>query len=188
MRNLGSIELDPEAAEAGADAGLLFAVLIDVAIPGPGGEAKAASALADDAAEAAAKLSDEAMEAGAKALDEVGAATVRASKSAAQRASEIHGLLDPRAQRSRTTAVTETAEGPRIVTSSESRLSPTQRAGLEPGEVEGIGPGHAEVTGRAAAEQMGLTPTGTAASRPICPECANDMANNGVTPLSTLRE
>ena len=43
------------------------------------------------------------------------------TKSAEERAKEIHSALDPRAQRARTTAVTETKEGVRVVSSSEPR-------------------------------------------------------------------
>jgi RHS repeat-associated protein len=108
--------------------------------------------------------------------------------SAADRAKELHSLLNPRAQRSRTTAVTETAEGTRIVSSSERRLSPAQREQLKPNEVEGVGKGHAETTGIQAAKDKGLTPTGTAASRGICSECAARAKADGVTPLSPLKE
>jgi RHS repeat-associated protein len=104
------------------------------------------------------------------------------------RANEIHGLLDPRAARSRTTAVTETKEGTRIVSSSNRRLTPAQRAALRKGEVEGVGPGHAERKGVSAAKKMGLTPTGTAASRPICPECAAAVKAENVRPLSPQKQ
>lgn len=81
------------------------------------------------------------------------------------------------AQRTRTTAVTETNEGVRVISSSERRLTPAQRAQLGANEVEGVGVGHAEVTGVNAARKIGLTPTGTAASRPICPSCARIRMN-----------
>ena len=109
------------------------------------------------------------------------------SRSAGDRAGQIHSVLDPRAQRMRTTAVTETQEGVRVISSSTRRLSPAQRARLGTNEVEGVGVGHAEVTGVNAARNMGLTPTGTAASRPICPACANTLADEGVDPLSSLK-
>jgi RHS repeat-associated protein len=109
------------------------------------------------------------------------------AKSAEARAKEIHGALDSRAQRARTTAVTKTEEGVDVVTSSERRLSPAQRALLKPNEAEGIGEGHAEITGINAAKDMGLTPTGTAASRPICPSCATNMSEQGIQPLSPLK-
>jgi hypothetical protein len=55
---------------------------------------------------------------------------------------------------------------------------------LQEGEIEGVGSGHAEPTGVAAAEEAGLTPTGTAASRPICEECAAGLREKGIEPLS----
>ena len=111
-----------------------------------------------------------------------------AASTAKERADELHGMLDPRAQNHRTTAVTETAEGTRVVTSSQRRLSPDQRRALGPGEVEGVGVGHAEVTGVEASQQMGLTPTATAASRPICPDCAEALRQADVKPASPLRD
>ena len=116
-----------------------------------------------------------------------GAARGAAIATAEERANAIHSVLDPRAQRARTTAVTETQEGVRVVSSSERRLTPAQRAQLGANEVEGVGVGHAEATGINAAKGMGLTPTGTAASRPICTNCAQAMAREGVEPLSTLK-
>lgn len=112
---------------------------------------------------------------------------IGATKSAGERAKEIHSVLDLRAQRARTTAVTETREGVRVVSSSERRLTPAQRAQLGVNEIEGVGVGHAEVTGINAAREMGLTPTGTAASRPICPSCASTLRNQGIDPLSPLK-
>jgi RHS repeat-associated protein len=111
-----------------------------------------------------------------------------AKESAEERAKAIHGVLDPRAQNARTTAVTETKEGVRVVSSSERRLTPAQRAMLKSDEVEGVGQGHAETTGINAAKDMRLNPTGTAASRPICPSCAADMKVNSVKPLSPLKK
>lgn len=110
-----------------------------------------------------------------------------AQKSADIRAKELHSVLDERAQRARTTSVIDTKEGVRVVSSSEARLTPAQRAALAPNEVEGVGIGHAEVTGVNAAKQMGLNPTGAAASRPICSSCANTLQEQGVTPLSPLK-
>ncbi len=109
------------------------------------------------------------------------------ANSAEARAKEIHSVLDPRAQRARTTALTETTEGKRIISSSERRLTPAQRAKLKPGEIEGTGVGHAEVTGVNFAKSQGLKPTGTAASRPICPNCAEFLKKEGVEPLSPLK-
>src|SRR5205823_1665183 len=104
--------------------------------------------------------------------------------SAQARATQIHQQV-PAATQSRTTiAVTETAEGVRVVSSSEHTLRPAQRAALVPGEVAASGVGHAEVTGVRAAQSMGLTPVGVAASRPICPECADFLRGLGIEPLS----
>lgn len=108
-----------------------------------------------------------------------------------ERAKAIHSVLDARAQRARTTAVTEAVDSngrvTRIVTSSERRLSPAQRSALNSGEVEGAGPGHAEITGVNAARGMGLTPTATGASRPICAVCADKLSTEGVVPVSPLK-
>src|SRR5262249_52549929 len=110
-----------------------------------------------------------------------------APRGAGARASGIHGVLDPRAARSRTTAVTGTAQGTRVVASSVGRLTPGQRAALGPGEVEGVGVGHAEVIGVQAAQEMGLTPTAVGASRPICPACAEFLGRFGIKPVSPLK-
>src|SRR5262245_9580959 len=71
-----------------------------------------------------------------------------------------------------TIGVTDTAEGVRIISSSENELRPAAKNVLQDGEIAVEGPGHAEVTGVNAARDRGLTPIGTAASRPICPDCA----------------
>jgi hypothetical protein len=107
--------------------------------------------------------------------------------SAEERANQFHSALDPRAQRARTTAVTETEEGIRVVSSSERRLAPAQRALLKTNEVEGVGVGHAETTSIEAAKRMGLTPTGTAASRPICSGCAQVLEQQKIDPLSPVK-
>jgi hypothetical protein len=86
-----------------------------------------------------------------------------------------------------TLAVTETKEGTSIVSSSEKALRPGVRALLKPGEVAANGAGHAEVTGVNAARQMGFTPTGVAASRGICPSCADFLRTAGVAALSALK-
>jgi len=112
-----------------------------------------------------------------------GARVAKAARaSAATRAAEIQGALGARTQRAVTTAVTETREGVRVVTSSEGRLRPAQRAVLQPGEVAGVGQRgvHAEVNGVNAARDMGLTPTGVAPSRPACPGCTQAMSDLGV--------
>lgn len=113
---------------------------------------------------------------------------VDAANSAADRANQIHKAVPTGTQSRTTIAVTDTAEGTRIISSSEMRLRPAQRRLLQPGEVEGIGLGHAEVTGVNAARRMGLNPIGTAASRPICQGCQGFLSEQGVAPLSPLKK
>ena len=122
-----------------------------------------------------------------KALNETVHA-VEEAKTAEQRAKEIHGAVNPVTQGKTTIAVTETEEGVRVVSSSEKTLRPVQRKMLKEGKIEGVVVGHAETTGIKAARESGLTPTGTAASRPICPNCAKALENEGVKPLSPLKE
>jgi RHS repeat-associated protein len=86
-----------------------------------------------------------------------------------------------------TIAVTETKEGTTIVSSSEKLVRPVVQALLRNGEVAGEGVGHAEVTGVKAAKEMGLTPTGVAASRAICPSCADFLKTAGVAALSAFK-
>jgi hypothetical protein len=87
-----------------------------------------------------------------------------------------------------TLAVTETEEGINVISSSENALRPAVRALLNEGEVAAQGAGHAEVTGVNAAKQMGLTPTGVAASRGICTSCADFLRGAGVAALSALKQ
>jgi len=109
--------------------------------------------------------------------------------SAAERAVSIASTMGARTQRSVTIAVTETKEGVKVVSSSEGRLRPAARAALGEGEVaaKGAAGTHAEVNGINAAREMELTPTGTAASRPICPSCAQVLEREGVAPLSPVK-
>jgi len=86
-----------------------------------------------------------------------------------------------------TIGVTETAEGTRVISSSEKVLRPAVTNLLKEGEVAVKGVGHAEVTGVNAAKQMGLTPTGVAASRDICPPCAQFLRNLKIEILSILK-
>lgn len=126
------------------------------------------------------------------AVPEVGGelATGLKEASAAERATAIAGSMGERTRKAVTISVTETEEGVRVVSSSEGALRTAARSTLKEGEVEGKGVArvHAEVNGINAAKKMGLTPTGTAASRPICPECARTMEETGVKPLSPLKE
>jgi len=107
------------------------------------------------------------------------------------RADELHGLLDPVAQNRRTTGIVRTTdpEGNQVdvVSSSNRRLDPNQRAALKLGEVEGIGSGHAEQTGLDYADRHGLTPKEVAASRPICGACADAIDMAGARPVSPLK-
>lgn len=126
------------------------------------------------------------------AIPEIGAMAADAVKgaSAVERATAIAGTMSERTQRSVTIAVTETKEGTRVVSSSEGALRPAARAALTDGEVasKGIAGVHAEANGINSARDMGLTPTGSAASRPICPSCAQQLEQQGVKPLSPLKQ
>ena len=108
------------------------------------------------------------------------------------RAKAIHGELDPKAQKLRTTAVTEAVSGNgkvfRIVGSSENSLNPAQRAALQPGEIPAVGNGHAEVTTLSTAKNLGLKPVETAATREICPDCAHSMYVTGSTAASPVQQ
>lgn len=119
------------------------------------------------------------------------AGNVSGAAKIARRVEQIHDALDPIAQSRRTTAIVEAVDSSgnvtRIVASSENALSPAQRAALQPGEVAARGPGHAEVTALNHAQQMGLTPTNVAASRPICSGCAQAINNAGATPVTPLK-
>ncbi|MEZ5479445.1 MAG: hypothetical protein R3E95_18760 [Thiolinea sp.] len=106
---------------------------------------------------------------------------------AEDRAKQIHNALPKVTQDKTTISVTETKEGINIVSSSEMRLRPVQRKLLNENEVAAKGKGHAEVTGVNTIKEMGLTPTGTAASRPICDECKDFLKKEGVEPLSPLK-
>jgi len=119
---------------------------------------------------------------------EVAVTTAKAA-SAATRATEIAATMSARTQRSVTIAVTETEEGVRVVSSSEGALRPAARAALKEGEVAAKGEAgtHAEINGVNGAKAAGLKPTGTAASRPICPGCAAKLKKGNVSPLSPLK-
>lgn len=109
------------------------------------------------------------------------------------RAQEIHGQLDPVAQRRRTTAITEAVDSDgnvtNIVSSSEPSLSGKQKEILGEGEVAARGPRgeHAEVTGLRTASEAGIEPTRVAASRPICENCESAINDAGAQPASPLK-
>jgi len=146
----------------------------------PGDDLKVAVALGGMAATIAAPLA-------VSALAE--AATVPTIVTAEARAGQLAETMGPRTQQKVTVAVTETSQGTRVVSSSEGALRPATRAALKPGEVAARGARgtHAEVNGVNGARSAGLNPTGTAASRPICPNCANTLRGQGVQPLSPLK-
>jgi RHS repeat-associated protein len=114
----------------------------------------------------------------------------RTESSAAERTAEIAGTMSQRTQNSVTIAVGETKQGTRVVSSSEGALRPAARDALQPGEVavKGEKGVHAEVNAINGARALGLEPTGIAASRPICSDCAAEMKAAGVEPLSPLKE
>jgi RHS repeat-associated protein len=116
----------------------------------------------------------------------VGAVTPFSGVGAAARAGELASAMGKTANFV-TIAVTETEEGVNVVSSSENALRPAVKAMLGEGEVGAQGAGHAEVTGVNAAQQMGLTPTGVAASRGICPSCAQFLEDLGIEALSVLK-
>jgi hypothetical protein len=97
------------------------------------------------------------------------------------------GLSKIQRERFVTLAVTETKEGVRVVSSNTDEVQPSVLQLLQKGEIDVTGVGHAEVTGVEAAIALGLTPTGVAASRRICPSCAEYLRSRGVVPLSPLR-
>jgi hypothetical protein len=130
-----------------------------------------------------------------------GAKAVREMTAAEKEAKAIHGALAPDkfAMNNRTIAVLETAEGKKfIATSSRSELTGKQKSLLQEGEeavtnvghVDGNGKfsfDHAEVAAIKDALNKGYTPTGVAASRPICATCEKFITEQGIEPLSPLK-
>jgi hypothetical protein len=116
----------------------------------------------------------------------VGVGTVLLDTTAAARAAELAAALG-KTKDFVTIAVTETSQGYRLISSSEITLRPAVMALLRDGEVAVRGLGHAEVTGVNAARELGLTPVGVAASRAICPVCAQWLSDAGVATLSPLK-
>jgi hypothetical protein len=100
------------------------------------------------------------------------------------RAGEIHSVLDPIAQTSRTTAVlgTTTREGLAIdvLAGGVRDLSPAQRALAASGDVLARLPGeHAEITALKAASEAGLIPRAIASTWDICPACRAALEESG---------
>jgi hypothetical protein len=106
---------------------------------------------------------------GAKA--EVALTAAPAAKALENRADEIHQLLDPIAQRMRTTTVLATADGSKVVASS-SRVTRAQRTALSVDEAAAITrKTHAEIAALAHAAQQNLSPVAIGVSRAICSTC-----------------
>jgi hypothetical protein len=97
------------------------------------------------------------------------------------------GLRQIERERFVTLAITETEEGVRVVSSSGKEVKPSVVELLQDGEINVRGAGHAEITGVEAAIALGLTPTGVAASRPICGPCADYLRTRGIVPLTRLK-
>jgi hypothetical protein len=88
------------------------------------------------------------------------------------RAREIHAVLEPRAQRHRTTAALSTNERTIVGGGAEVDLEPKQLGLLRDDEVPAKLLGaHAEITVLWKAFARGYTPRALATSRPICPDC-----------------
>ncbi len=94
---------------------------------------------------------------------------------------ELSGVLDPRAQRSRTSAALETDQG--VVIGGGGRdLNPAQRATAKPGETLSKSPGdHAEITTLKQADDMGANPKSIGASRKFCDDCKAEIESRGGT-------
>jgi RHS repeat-associated protein len=100
-----------------------------------------------------------------------GKALSASAETLAGRATAIHEVLGPIAQRMRTTSVLST-DGKTVVGSS-LRLSPAQRTALSMDEAASTARHvHAEVAALAHAAQAGLSPTAIGVSRAICGSCA----------------
>jgi RHS repeat-associated protein len=108
----------------------------------------------------------------------------------AQRAQQIHDVLDPIAQNSRTTAVlvaqSDGADPVDILAGGGTDLSPAQRALAAATDILAKAPGlHAEVTAVQTAINLGLQPKAIAATRNICPACAELLEDTGAVLTSS---
>ncbi|MFT5458608.1 MAG: hypothetical protein ACI9K2_005116 [Myxococcota bacterium] len=102
-------------------------------------------------------------------------------KARSTRADELSGVLDPRAQRSRTSAALDTDQG--VVIGGGGRdLNPAQRATAKPGETLAKSPGdHAEITVLRQADATGAKPSSIGASRKFCDSCKAEIESRGGT-------
>jgi len=110
---------------------------------------------------------------------------------AAERVAELaaKGLTQIQRERFIVIAVTETKEGVRVVSTSEPLVRQSIMNLLKEGEAMAEGGGHAEQQGVRGARSLGLTPTGVAASKPICARiCQPFLAREGVAPLTPLEK
>jgi hypothetical protein len=110
-----------------------------------------------------------------------------------ERTRELHGELRDPIKEQRTTTAIVTCTRPdgsevRIVASSDERLPRAIRASLGENEIGANGPGHAEVTALAEARRLGYTPLDVSASRPICGACEPVIREQGVVPITSLKE
>jgi hypothetical protein len=98
------------------------------------------------------------------------------------RADEIHGVLHPRAQNGRTTAVLGTQEGPVVVGGGVRDLDASQKLLLREGDIPAALPNaHAEITVLEEAARRGLTPTEIATTTNICAACRAALERTGAT-------
>jgi hypothetical protein len=104
----------------------------------------------------------------------------------AARADELHSVLDPIAQTSRTSAVlgTTSSEGSAVdvLAGGVRDLSPAQRALANPGDrLARLAGAHAEPTALKAASEASLTPRAIATTWDICPSCKSLLEESGAT-------
>jgi uncharacterized protein RhaS with RHS repeats len=109
----------------------------------------------------------------------VAAGATEQTSNLANRASQIHEILDPIAKNQRTTAVLQTDAG-NIIAGGARDLTPAQRALMGAGEVAAKQAGaHAEITALNAAQRLGASPQAMAVTRAICTQCAAAIESAG---------
>jgi RHS repeat-associated protein len=98
------------------------------------------------------------------------------------RADELHGVLDARAQRGRTSAVLSTQERRDVLAGGVRDLDPAQRGLAGSNDILGKMPGaHAEETALNAAVRAGLNPRAIKTTTNICPACRALLEGSGAT-------
>lgn len=99
----------------------------------------------------------------------------------AERAAQYHSVLDPIAQKQRTTAALGT-DGGTIIGGGVRDLSPAQRALQKEGEILAKLPGeHAEITVLQEAAKRGLRPSALESTRDFCSGCMQALIDAGAT-------